>query len=109
MELLKSEWDGSPILIILSHADTVAKLADDGYNPPTIPPGCNTVSWYYQDQAGNQCLVINQSGFARELQDNEQEVNGCFILICIDETLDLIDARAKLEQLYQQFSKTDKP
>lgn len=73
-----------------------------------MPEGCNTVSWYYQDRDGLQCLVINQRGFARELHDDEEEVNGCGLWVLLDPSIDLIDARAKLERLYEHILNEDK-
>lgn len=100
MDIVDTLWEGSPVRIIMSHADALAKLAADGYLPPRIPEGCNTSTWYYQDRDGHQCLVANQRGFTRELQDDEEEVNGLGVFILLDPTVDLIDARAKLRRYF---------
>jgi len=51
---------------------------------PSIPAGCNTVQFPFTTQGGARALAVNQTGFVRELKDNEREVNGC---LCLGETL----------------------
>lgn len=109
MDIVDTLWEGSPVRIIMSHADALAKLAADGYLHPRIPDGCNTSTWYYQDRDGHQCLVANQRGFTRELQDDEEEVNGLGVFILLDPTVDLIDARALLARLIEHLLTEDLP
>jgi hypothetical protein len=109
IETITTQWEGQPIRMILSHADAVQKLAHDGYHPPRIPDGCNTVIWYYQDPSGRQCIVVNQSGFAREVGDDEREVNGCWVAILEAAKMDLVDGRSLLSRLYYHLAQDDTP
>lgn len=84
-----------------SHADADRILGAAGWQIPTIPEGCNTALFYFETKDGLQALAVNQRGFARIAKDDEQEVNGCMVTICLDRTLDLIDARAALKNFYE--------
>lgn len=92
---------GVGILVIETHAEADRFLEENGWAIPAIPPGCNTSLFYFETKDGLQALAINQKGFQRGLEDNEQEVNGCSIFVCLDRNLDLIDARAVLKKLYE--------
>ena len=61
-------------------------LAAAGLQVPTIPAGCNTVLAPFTTAAGGRALAVNQTGFQRELADNEAEINGCAIYV-LGETL----------------------
>lgn len=96
-EIVDCEWEGCPVRAILSHADAVAFLDSEGLAAPAIPTGCNTVTAYFATRAGGQALAVNQCSFARELGDNEREVNGCTVVWCLVPG-DLIDQRALLKR-----------
>ncbi len=83
-----------------SHADADRILAANGWQIPSIPDGCNTSLFYFETKDGHQALAINQRGFTPTARDNEREVNGCTVIICLDR-LDLIDARALLKHFFE--------
>ena len=93
----------STFVVHNDHASSDAILAAAGWNVPPIPAGCNTVLFYFETKNGFQALVINQTGFVAE--DKEEEVNGCSVYVCLDQSLDLIDARRKLQLLQQYIEK----
>ncbi|OHD24595.1 MAG: hypothetical protein A2Y38_01345 [Spirochaetes bacterium GWB1_59_5] len=63
------------------HATADQILAAAGWKVPAIPAGCNTVAFPFTTKGGARALAINQRAFQRELKDNEQEVNGCSVLV----------------------------
>lgn len=85
-EQYEIDFRGHRILWINDHASAVKVLSAAGLQPPAIPTGCNTVSAPFTTAGGARALAVNQTGFAREQRDNEQEVNGCSVLV-LGETL----------------------
>lgn len=100
-EVHEITFDGVRLRMHSSHSDADRILAENGWKIPSIPDGCNTALFYFETRDGLQALAVNQRGFAPTPKDNEREVNGCSIVICLDRSLDLIDARAVLKTLYE--------
>lgn len=87
-------WKGHTLTAVLEHAAADRLLAAAGWQIPAIPAGCNTVEFPFTTADGRRALAVNQRGFAPRASDNEEEVNGCLVLI-LHETLgrpDLDDA-----------------
>ena len=63
------------ISAILDHDKVAAKLVELGEPPLPIPPGSNT-AWRELTFEGHPAVVVNQTGFAPRLDDNEEPVNG---------------------------------
>lgn len=103
-EIYNIEFAGSPIRVYLSHVEATAILAEAGFGTPLIPQGCNTVTFYFQTPDGLQALAANQREFSPTTQDNEQELNGLTVAICLNPKLDLIDARALLQKWCEQMT-----
>jgi hypothetical protein len=101
-EIHDINFEGVHLRVHSSHADADRILAENGWQVPSIPKGCNTALFYFQTKGGLQALAVNQRGFDPKATDNEQEINGCSVLICLDRTLDLIDARALLQRFYEK-------
>jgi hypothetical protein len=97
-------FEGVHLRLHSSHADADRILAENGWQIPSIPDGCNTALFYFQTKEGLQALAVNQRAFAPLASDNEQEVNGCTVLLCLDSNLDLIDARALLKRFYEHLA-----
>jgi hypothetical protein len=76
---------GRKYVFVEEHKQVDALLAEAGLAIPKIPDGCNTVIANVCLR-GQPALAINQTGFKPELGDNECEVNGCMLLILLDET-----------------------
>jgi hypothetical protein len=102
IEIREITFQGVQLRVHSSHADADRILAESGWRVPQIPDGCNTALFYFQTKDGLQALAVNQRGFNPVAQDNEQQVNGCTVMICLDRKLDLIDARALLQRFYEQ-------
>lgn len=85
-EQYEINFHGHRLLIVNDHATAAKILAAAGFNVPAIPKGCNTVEFPFTTKGGSRALAFNQSGFQRALQDDEQEVNGCAVLV-LGETL----------------------
>lgn len=96
----ETNFRGHRILIVQEHASALKILAAAGLPIPIIPDGCNTVESSFTCAGGARALVINQTGFQRELRDNEQEVNGCSILV-LGETLGRSDLDDALLQAFK--------
>ena len=104
-DIIKIEFDGLPFEIHISHEECLGILRSEEISAPKIPPGCNTVEWFFRKHTGEFCMGINQSGFARELSDNEQQVNGITLIICLDSSLDEESARARILRLLEKINK----
>jgi hypothetical protein len=100
-ETYEVKFNGVALRGHLSHSDADRVLAEAGWKIPEIPKGCNTVTFYFQTKEGLQALAVNQSGFAPTANDNENQVNGCMVVVCLDRGLDLIDARAILKKFIE--------
>jgi hypothetical protein len=100
-EIHRIPFAGVELEIHSTHSDADRILEESGWKIPEIPDGCNTALFYFETKDGLQALAINQRGFAPLAKDNEQEVNGCTVMICLDRKLDLIDARARLKSFYE--------
>lgn len=72
------------VLAALNHADALAILRDAGVSAPAMAAGKNTVWKHFRTVDGLPAIAVNQSGFARELKDNEEEVNGLCVFIAPD-------------------------
>jgi len=94
------------VLAALNHADALAILRDAGVSAPAIPPGKNTVWKHFRTNDGHPAVAVNQTGFARELEDNEEEVNGLCVFIAPDNDPGASDALEAhiMEQLGLQES-----
>lgn len=90
--------NGAPLRAHLSHTDALAVLAASGFNPPEIPPGCNTVRAHVELKSGEHALVSVQRGFAPTARDDEREVNGALLLVLTDPNWNSTDARAILDR-----------
>lgn len=64
----------------LDHAAALNIYTDAGYPFPRIPPPANTV-YHHFEVDGDPAVIINQTGFQRLPTDNEEEVNGCIVII----------------------------
>lgn len=92
-------YAGSEFLAILSHAEAVQFVEDSGYVVPQVPTGFNTISMYFKTRDNLQAMVINQTGFVHEQSDNEEEINGGSVYICLDTRWDKQRARYLLKSL----------
>lgn len=88
------EVGGMMVRAILDHVTAADVIAGAGLWPLVIPDGCNTVSKFGKTAGGHVMLAVNQRGFARKLEDDEREVNGCMAFV-------VIDARGKSESEQQ--------
>lgn len=82
---------------ILDHATALAAYQAAGFSFPEIPPGMNTVWHHFDDQDGTPCIIVNQRGHIPTAEDNEEQVNGCSLLVAVDAP-DPDTARATLER-----------
>lgn len=87
------------IIIALDHDTACDILRAAGHQPPAIPEGCNTVLWHFKTSDGCPALAINQKGFKRKIEDNEQEVNGCTVMYLSDKNCD--QPEKILEEFYR--------
>jgi hypothetical protein len=74
------------IAAILDHDQALWLYRQAGHDYPTIPKGCNTFTHHFTTAEGHPAVIINQTGFTRELTDNEQQVNGCTVYMVEDGT-----------------------
>jgi len=81
---------------IIDHSQALAAYTAAGFSFPAIPAGKNTVWHHFDDANGNHCVIVNQSGQTPLASDNEQQVNGCSLLVAIDPP-NAETARATLE------------
>lgn len=72
------------ITVNLDHAESLAAYTAAGHPYPAIPAGKNTVWHRIVTTDGKPALLANQRGFARRLSDDEEEVNGCTLLVAND-------------------------
>lgn len=70
------ETPAHPIHVVLTAA---------GHPLPRIPEGSNTATLPFTTADGRPAIAVNQIGFARTAADDEQEVNGLAVLICMDD------------------------
>lgn len=103
-EIITTEFQGVQLRLHLTHADADRILSGAGWLIPSIPEGCNTSVFYFTTREGLQALALNQRGFSPEARDNEREVNGCQVIVCLDRTLDLIDARKLLQAFHDKMN-----
>jgi len=101
MEIYDTIFKGVQLRLHSSHSDADRILAAAGWRVPTIPEGCKSSSFYFETHEGFHALAVNQRGFTPEASDNEQEVNGCAVIECLDTSIDIIDAR----RILQEFKK----
>jgi len=92
-------YAGSEFLAVLRHVDAVQFLEESGHALPAVPPGYNTISIYFTTPDRLQALALNQTGFARTLSDNEGEINGCSVFVCLDTRWDKQRTRYLLKEL----------
>lgn len=74
-------WQGHKILAVLDHESACDVIRAARQEVPSIPPGETTVVMAFLDAGGRAALAVNQTGWVRQVEDNEAEVNGCFVLI----------------------------
>ena len=98
-EIKRLDFAGSEFLAVLTHADAVQMLREAGYALPAIPEGFNTVSIYFTTADTLQAMAMNQTGFVPVQSDNEHEVNGCSVFVCLDDKLEKQRARYLLKGL----------
>lgn len=102
IENYKMQFEGHTATVVLDHATAVDIMAMAGVKP-YIPEGCNTMHHRFRDSNANACAAINQRGFAPEQADNEQQVNGCMVII-VEHSANMPNAAA--EQLLDNLIKT---
>lgn len=73
------------ISALLDHDNSLAVYMAAGHPYPKIPDGKNTCIYHFVTNEGHPAVLINQTGFARELEDNEEQVNGCSLLIATED------------------------
>lgn len=88
---------------ILIHRQVLAFLAENSLEPPTIPPGCNSVWRDITLADGRHAVVLNQTGFSPEAADNEEECNGLSLFI-LDEPPTPQGKRQLLEWMDEQLA-----
>jgi hypothetical protein len=98
-EIYYMNYKGAHLRIHLTHADVLAQLAKANLVPPEIPPGYNTVEVFVQLSTGEYAIVVGQRGFARDVSDDESEVNGLGMHVLQDRSWGAADARAILESI----------
>lgn len=69
------------ILTCLDHKQSLAAYTAAGHGFPAIPEGMNTVWHHFTMTDGTPAIIINQRGMTPIAADNEEEVNGCSLLI----------------------------
>ena len=98
-ETREISFAGSRFLGVLTHADVVEMLTEAGYALPGIPAGFNTVSIYFTTADKLQAMAMNQTGFVPVQSDNEREINGCTVVVCLDAKWERQRARYLLKAL----------
>ena len=56
----------------------------------------NTFHQHFKTAEGDDAVIVNQTGFQRQLLDDEEPVNGCSVIVALDADDD-VTARAALE------------
>lgn len=85
-EIAEIAFEGVPLRVHLSHSDVVSLLSQAGLPLPAIPSGCNTVD--SEIQLGElHAIVVHQRGFNHEAADNDNELNGLTLIVCMDSQL----------------------
>jgi len=79
-------FQGKRVIAITDNATAIDILRVAGCAIPSIPHGCNTVTWIFEDTSGRAAIGIRQAGFDRILRDDEREVNGVSLLILQEST-----------------------
>lgn len=92
--------------IVIDHDKALAAYQAAGHPFPAIPEGKNTVWHHFDDIDGNQCVILNQSGCVPVASDNEQQINGCSLLVAIDPS-DAETARCALERAVRKLLALD--
>lgn len=83
--------------ISTNHEESLAAYRAAGFSFPTIPKGKNTVWYHFTTAEGRPAVIVNQSGFAQMAGDDENPVNGCSLVVVLDE-VDPKTARPALER-----------
>ena len=92
------------IAVCIDHDQALAAYRDAGGEYPTIPPGKNTVWECFRLESGEHAIIINQTGFAPNVNDNEEMVNGCSLAVACDAP-DEQTGRKALEDWIEEFLK----
>jgi hypothetical protein len=87
---------------IIDHKQSLAAYTAAGFAFPSIPSGKNTIWHHFETAEGDHAVIINQRGQAPIASDDEQEVNGCSLLVAIDPP-DAVTARATLERAVREL------
>jgi len=75
------------LITIVSSAEILQLLEEEGLTPPPIPEGCNTLTTRCVIE-GRAAILINQSGFVADDRESPgEEVNGLTMLLCTDTSL----------------------
>jgi hypothetical protein len=82
--------------INLDHAESLAAYQAAGHGYPAIPTGKNSVWYHFTTTDGRCAVILNQTGFAPQASDNEEQINGCMLAVMLDSVPDPI-ARQSLE------------
>ena len=68
----------------LDHHRALAHFTAAGHAFPAIPPGKNTVWHHFTLPDGSPAVLVNQSGLIPTAADNEEQVNGCSLIVALD-------------------------
>lgn len=97
--------DGRAVRVVMDHATACDLIRSAGREPPKIPAGCNTVTMLLRLADGLPALAINQTGWVPRASDDEQEVNGCMLIVLTDDACDTeIESAVALERIYHKLS-----
>ena len=89
---------------VLDHHQSLAPFTEAGHPYPSIPSGKNSIWHHFVTVDGYHAVIINQSGFMPRASDNEEQPNGCTLIVALNPP-DAAAARATLEAQVRELLK----